>query len=1774
MRQLFRLFCLLLFLQPAAALAQFGLSQGAGEDDVGYLTRLLQDNLSSAGRDVRIRGFEGALSSEATIESITISDEQGVWLEAEDLRLDWNRSALLRRRVDVEALTAGRISVLRAPEGGPEVDLPEAEASLFSLPELPVSVQIGDFSVDRFELGEFFIGEPVVISMEGQASLADGEGTASIVAERIDGEEGRVELTGEFSNETRVLALDLLVEEGEGGIVASRLGIPGEPSLRLAVEGTGPIDDYTANLTLATAGEERVSGSFELATTRAETEDGSLGAPARQIDVDVQGDVAALLAPEYQGFFGDDVSLVAEVNQRADGSVEVPEFSLQAAQIGIEGNLLLDERGVPVRFSLDGQLGDGEDRLLLPLPGPKTYVDGGEIFLAFDRSEGEEWSGFAMLEGYERPGLLLPSVSIFGDGVIRGGEGLADAVGTADISFTASGIELDDPALGEALGDDITGSAALTFNDPEPVRLESLELSGAGIEASATATLETGEATVISFDASAEAESFGRFSTLAGTDLGGDGAVSISGTVQPLDGIFDIALDAETMDLAIGIDRIDPLLDGEGVVALEASRDLEGTRIERLEVTTPQVEATGSAFITSTVADIDLDARIEELGLISSELSGPGTLTVVADRSEEEVTDFDITLVSQDADLAVTGTTQSEEDGYQTELTLQADVEDLAPYSDLAGRELNGAADLTISGQVSPLDRLFDLAVGGTTQDLALGIERVDPLIGGDGRISFTATRTEATLEVDEFSLTTDQVEATGDVMVGTNTLSADIDARIAEVGLVLDDLSGPATLTGSADRSPDGSIDVDMQLTAPEATAQIDAIVAPPEQGYTTTGTVTADIDSLAPYAELAGRPISGAIELTAEGSVDPTRRFFDLQVSATTQDLETGIERLDPLLDGAGRLTLDAARDDSGITLRDFDLATPQITASGTAELGEETREGRIEARLEDVGLLLDELSGPATLTATADQQADGTADVVAEIRAPQANVQIDADVAPPEQDYETTGTFSVDVASLAPFADIAGRPLSGAVQLTAEGTVQPLTQFFDLTVSGTTQNLETGIERLDPLIDGTGRLSLEAARDEGGITVRDLDLATPQLTASGQVQLGEETREGRIEARVEDAGLLLDGLSGPATLTADADQLADGSVDVVAEITAPSARASLDATVAPPEQDYLTQGSLSATVSSLQPFAPLVGRPVRGSVSLDASGTVAPLSGAFDLAVDARTTDLGIGIDAADRLLRGPGTVSAEVSRGSEGQIVVQSLDLDLPQLTADASLSTSGGSVTADYSARLADIGLFVPDFSGPVTAEGTATAVNGAWRVDTDVSGAGGVEAQIDGTVAGAQGLNLDVTGSAPLGLVNAFISPRRLSGDASFDLSVTQPSLQGVSGTVQISGGRFTDPRLGQAIESIDGGISLSGGQAQVDLSATTPAGGTITAGGPISLSSPFTAGLDIGLNQVVIQDPTLYETVVNGQLSIEGPLAGGAVIAGDLALGRTEIRIPSSLVGGLGEIPEVRHTGTPQDVQLTLNRAGLTLRGTEAEGEGGDSDGGGGGFPLDITISAPSQIFVRGRGLDAELGGQLTLQGTTGDIVPVGSFELQRGRIDVLSQGFQLTEGSARLEGDFTPVLRLVAESTSPDGTQIRIILQGPASDPEVVFESSPDLPEDEVISRLLFGRNVSEITPLQAVQLASAVSTLAGRGGGFIGGIRDRLGVDDLDVTTDEDGNAAVRVGTYISENIYTDVEIDSEGDTRIDLNLDITPNLTATGSVGNDGETSIGIFFERDY
>ncbi|WP_212525794.1 translocation/assembly module TamB domain-containing protein [Actibacterium sp. MT2.3-13A] len=767
---------------------------------------------------------------------------------------------------------------------------------------------------------------------------------------------------------------------------------------------------------------------------------------------------------------------------------------------------------------------------------------------------------------------------------------------------------------------------------------------------------------------------------------------------------------------------------------------------------------------------------------------------------------------------------------------------------------------------------------------------------------------------------------------------------------------------------------------------------------------------------------------------------------------------------------------------------------------------------------------------------------------------------------------GRVALSARDIARFAPLAGRDIAGAIEVTAEGRIALIGDAFELSAQLTGTGVRSGIAELDRITGGTLTLDTALWRDEGRLGLRRLSLDSPGLTARAA---GGATPADAItfDARLANLGLLLPGLDGPLQASGQA-RPADGQTwEIALDATAPggagggAAQLQLSGTVDPADENLPVVGRVTLSAEEIARFAALAGRPVAGKLEATAEGRAELRGSSFDLSARLRGSGLRSGMAELDRITGGEVTLETSLWR-AEGRPGLRRLTLETPRLSASAE----GGDTPADaiaFRAELADLGLLVPEFSGPVQAEGRARpAEDGTWDLALTASGPGGTSAAIEGLVAG-DGATVDLTlsGTAPLGLANPYIAPRNVQGTARYDLRLQgAPALSALSGRVSAAGARLSAPTFNTALDPLDATIEIAAGRAQIAMTGEVRGGGRISVSGPVALSAPNEGDLTVTLQRVRVRDPLLYDTRVDGQIALSGPLTGAGRITGALSLEETELRIPADGIAEIGSLPGLRHANEPAAVHATRARAGLL--------ETGDGPGGGPGLSLDLTIDAPNRIFVRGRGLDAELGGQLRLSGTTEDVIPSGLFELVRGRLDILGKRLELTEGRVDLQGAFDPYLRFVA-TTRADEVEIRILVEGLASDPEITFRSEPELPQEEVVSRLIFGRGLDTISPFQAARLAGAVATLAGRGGGgVVGKLREGFGLSDLDVTTTDTGATEVRAGKYLSENIYSEVVVDNEGESEIHLNLDLTPSTRLRGKLSSTGDTSLGVFFERDY
>jgi translocation and assembly module TamB len=218
--------------------------------------------------------------------------------------------------------------------------------------------------------------------------------------------------------------------------------------------------------------------------------------------------------------------------------------------------------------------------------------------------------------------------------------------------------------------------------------------------------------------------------------------------------------------------------------------------------------------------------------------------------------------------------------------------------------------------------------------------------------------------------------------------------------------------------------------------------------------------------------------------------------------------------------------------------------------------------------------------------------------------------------------------------------------------------------------------------------------------------------------------------------------------------------------------------------------------------------------------------------------------------------------------------------------------------------------------------------------------------------------------------------------------------------------------------------------------------------------------------------------------------------------------------------------------------------------------------------------------GLESEWQADLRVQGTTATPSLLGEAELIRGTYSFSGRRFEVTRGRIAFTGGrtFNPRIDLVATSEI-EGVDVNINVSGTATNPQIAFTSNPGLPQDEIMSRILFGGSVSEISALQAVQLASSLNALRGGGGGLnpLGKLRSATGLDRLRVLGADETTGrgtAIAAGFYISNDIYLELITDARGFTATQIEVALSKALSMLFQAGSSGGSSANIRYRKQY
>ncbi|MFB3788092.1 MAG: translocation/assembly module TamB domain-containing protein, partial [bacterium] len=425
-----------------------------------------------------------------------------------------------------------------------------------------------------------------------------------------------------------------------------------------------------------------------------------------------------------------------------------------------------------------------------------------------------------------------------------------------------------------------------------------------------------------------------------------------------------------------------------------------------------------------------------------------------------------------------------------------------------------------------------------------------------------------------------------------------------------------------------------------------------------------------------------------------------------------------------------------------------------------------------------------------------------------------------------------------------------------------------------------------------------------------------------------------------------------------------------------------------------------------------------------------------------------------------------------------------------------------------------------------------------------------------------------ITGEVDLATIPDLLSleDQKLAGQLTSHFTIAGTMEQpAVSGTLTVENGSYDHLELGTVIRNLHLRLEAEGHQLRLADGRFNDGGnGAGSLGGQIMLEPDLPLSLEIRLNQATLARRDDVTATTSGTVNLTGSLRE-PTIAGQLTVAPVEVGLDEPLPVEIRNMEII----TIEEENPEANRPAPAPAVPALQAH------------LDLRLDFPNRLFIRGRGLDSEWQGNLNITGNLPRPAIQGKFSIVRGNFQFFGNRLSLPSGTVAFNGAYPPdpFMNLTAETTKKS-TSFTLEITGSASAPEFNLQSNPPLPSDEVLSSLLFGRRINDITPLQAIQFAQAANALRGGRGVFdiLGKTRNLLGLAQLELRQSEEegmANTMVGIGKYITNDIYVDLQQGFQNDSsRVMVEIQLTPNIAIESELSVHSSSGIGVVFKYDF
>ncbi len=490
-------------------------------------------------------------------------------------------------------------------------------------------------------------------------------------------------------------------------------------------------------------------------------------------------------------------------------------------------------------------------------------------------------------------------------------------------------------------------------------------------------------------------------------------------------------------------------------------------------------------------------------------------------------------------------------------------------------------------------------------------------------------------------------------------------------------------------------------------------------------------------------------------------------------------------------------------------------------------------------------------------------------------------------------------------------------------------------------------------------------------------------------------------------------------------------------------------------------------------------------------------------------------------------------------------------------------TRTGIATRSVPVNMALAGSLRPDAASLAGVIRRGGAIVGRIQAQLQPGGGGSWTEQL-----AAAGLNGGIRYNGPADVPMSFanLAGHQLTGGlviaADFRGSVADPRFFGL---VRADNLTYVNEAYGTRITNLAVNGRFNANRLRIESLTGRAGDGTVSASGSIGLAAAagFPIDLELRFDNAQLARSNDLGARATGAIRITNG-AQGARIAGEMELGEVRYEFVRQAAGEVRELAGVRRRGEPiQAADAEQVDAGVPSI-----------------WQLDLRVHADNRVYVSGMGLESEWSADLRVRGTSATPRITGNLEMIRGTLSLAGRRFELQRGNVAFDGARPPNPRLDIEATSDiDDVEVAINVSGAAYNPQIAFSSTPNLPQDEVVSRILFGRSVTEISALQAVQLAASLNTLSGSGGGLnpLGQLRSATGIDRVRILGADDTTGrgtAVAAGMYLSDDIYVEIVTDAKGFTATQVEISLSRTLGLLSQFGSNSGTNVNLRYRRDY